>query len=36
MLYYNVFIYNLTFFLNNTTPPRFVNYEYRFYAFLNF
>ena len=21
MLYYNVFIYNLTFFLNNTTPP---------------
>lgn len=35
MLYYNVFIYNLTFFLNNTTP-RFVNYEYRFYAFLNF
>ena len=24
-----------TFFLNNTTP-RFVNYKYRFYAFLNF
>ena len=35
MLHYNAFIYNLTFFLNNTAP-RFVNYKYRFYAFLNF
>lgn len=33
MLHHNVFIYNLTFFLNNT--PRFVNYKYIFYAFLN-
>ena len=35
MLYYNVFICNLTFFLNKTTP-RFVNYKYRFCAYLIF
>lgn len=35
MLYYNVFIYNLTFILK-IPAPRFVNYKYIFYVFLIF
>lgn len=35
MHYYNAFIYNLTFILK-IPAPRFVNYKYTFYVFLNF